>query len=265
MDCVRRRRRVASAFLYLLCCSGVLFGTAGAQESATVTPQGTISGKVLDAATGDPIIEAGVEVVQTGKRVRTDLAGKYSINVPAGPYELRIFAPLYRGTRLQNVVVRANAVALADASLTPEGQAGVEVVEVVAKADKAAAAVQLLERKNSDVVTDTVAAETIRESADSNAADVLEHVPGVTIEEGQYVYVRGLGERYSSAVLNSSRLPSTDPDRRVVPLDLFPAEFIESLSVAKSYSPELPGDFAGGLVDVRLREFPERLSYSVGT
>src|SRR5262249_40958387 len=75
-----------------------------------------------------------------------------------------------------------------------------------------------------------------------------------------FIFVRGLGERYSSALLDGSRLPSPDPERRVVPLDLFPANFIESLQVFKTYSPDMPGDFTGGLVDIRLREYPEHFS-----
>lgn len=234
------------------------------QEGNGPTPPGTIAGRVLDKSTGDPIIEAGVEVIQTGKRVRTDLDGKYTIKLPPGEYGLRIFAPLYQGARIEKVIVRPNQVAQADASLAPEGQAGVEVVEVVAQADKAAEATQLLQRQKSAVISDNIAAETIKKSPDKSAADVVKRLPAVTIQNDKFVFVRGLGERYSSALLNGSRLPSTDPNRRVVPLDLFPAEFVESLSVFKSYTPDLPGDFSGGLVDIRLKEYPEKLSYTLG-
>ena len=236
----------------------------GQTAAPAAAEEGTISGRVLDRSTGDPIIEAGVEVTQTGKRVRTDLDGKYKLTVPPGTYELRIFAPLYTGARLQNVVVRPKAVTTTDANLLPEGKASVEVVEVVAQADKAAEATQLLERKNSPVVSDNVAAETIRKSPDSNAGEIVKRVPAVTIQNNKYVFVRGLGERYSGALLNGSRLPSTDPNRRVVPMDLFPADFIQSLNILKSYTPDLPGDFSGGLVDIRLKDYPEKLSYTLG-
>ncbi len=234
-----------------------------AEGPAPAAPRGVIAGKILDAATGDPIIEAGVEVVQTGQRVRTDLDGKFELKVAPGAYELRIFAPLYQGTRLQQVQVRPDAVTRADAKLAPEGQAGVEVVEVVAKADKAAEAVVLLERKTSLTISDNIAAETISKSPDSDASEVVERVPGVTISDDKFVIVRGLGERYSSALLNGSRLPSTDPTRRVVPLDLFPANFIESLSIVKAFTPDLPGDFAGGLVDIRLKDYPDELTATI--
>jgi outer membrane receptor protein involved in Fe transport len=242
----------------------VLAGRVAAEEPAPPATPGTVAGVVIDKTSGDPIIEAGVEVLGQNRTVRTDLDGKYSVKLAPGTYQLRIFAPLYQGTRLQGVVVRAGQVTKADASLASTGTAGVEVVEVVAQAAKAAEATQLLRRQKSAVVSDNVAAETIAKSPDADAAEVVQRVPAVTIKDDKFIFVRGLGERYSSALLNGSRLPSTDPDRRVVPLDLFPADFIESLSIVKSYTPDLPGDFAGGLVDIDLREFPDKPSFGLG-
>src|ERR1700687_4965241 len=262
---MRISRRIVGALIGVGVSIGVACDAVNAEQNPAPEPQmGTLSGKVLDKSPGDPIIEAGIEVVQTGKRVRTDLDGKYVIKLPPGTYELRVLAPLYQGSRLQKVVVRATQVTTADASLMPEGQANVEVVEVVAQADKAAEATQLIARKKAAVVSDNIAAETITKSPDATAAEVIKRVPAVTIQNGKCVFVRGLGERYSSALLSGSRLPSTDPSKRVVPLDLFPAEFIESLNILKSYTPDLPGDFSGGLVDIRLREFPAQLTYSIG-
>jgi hypothetical protein len=236
------------------------------QPPAVVEAQqvGTVSGTVLDKSSGDPIIEAGVEVVGQGKTVRTDLDGKFSVKLPPGTYELRIFAPLYQGTRLTKVAVRGGQVSKADVALAPAGAAGVEVVEVVAQAKKAAEATQLLKRQKSAVVSDNVSGEAIAKSPDSDAAEVVQRVPSVTVKDDKFIVVRGLGERYSSALLNGNRLPSTDPLKRVVPLDLFPAEFIESLSIVKSYTPDLPGDFSGGLAELELREFPDTLQANVG-
>jgi hypothetical protein len=258
---------VRVAAYMLLVVSLPVFGCAVASAQETGTPpqqQGTVTGRVLDKGTSDPIIEAGVEVVDLGKKTRTDLDGNFKLQLAPGTYQLRFFAPLYQGTRLQNVIVKPNQVTKTDVTLVAQGQAGVQVVEVVAQADKAAEATQLLQRKKAAVVSDTIAAETITKSPDRTAAEVVKRVPAVTIQNGKFVFVRGLGERYSSALLDGSRLPSTDPSKRVVPLDLFPAEFIESLNILKSYTPDLPGDFSGGLVDIRLREFPDRLTYTIG-
>jgi outer membrane receptor protein involved in Fe transport len=256
------RRIVVTALVCLL----TLAVTTRAQDAAPAAGQtGTITGKVIDKGSGDPIIEAGVEVVGTGKTVRTDLDGVYSVKVPPGTYELRFFAPLFGGQRIKNVTVKAGEVARVDTSMagTTAG-AGVEVVEVVAEADKAAETTQLTKRRQANVVSETVSAEAIKRTPDSHAGEVVQRVPAVTVRDDKFIFVRGLNERYSSALLDGSQLPSTDPERRVVPLDLFPSDFIESLAIVKSFTPDLPGDFAGGLVEIDLREFPEKLEYSIG-
>ena len=248
--------------VYLLC---VVFGLpifAEAQQPPSAS--GTITGQVIDASTGDAIIDAGVEIIGVRKDIRTDIDGRFSVKVPAGTYQVRFFAPLYQGARLEKVVVEPNKVAHADVPLKPEGQAGVEVVEVVAQASKAAEATQLIKRQKAAVVSDNIGAETITKSPDADAAEVVQRVPAVTIKDNKFIFVRGLGERYSSALLEGSRLPSPDPERRVVPLDLFPAEFIDSISIVKSYTPDLPGDFSGGLADIDLVDFPQQLTYGIG-
>jgi hypothetical protein len=261
---MRRDARVTCLILILLGGSAVSAGAqAPPQPPAGAAATATIAGKVTDKSSGEPVIEAGVEVVELGTKGKTDIDGKYALKVPPGRYQVRIFAPLFQGVRLQNVVATPEKVATVNAALTA-AQAGVDVVEVVAQADKAAEATQLIQRRKSAVVSETVSAETIKKSPDSDAAEVVQRVPAVTVKDNKFIFVRGLGERYSSALLNGSRLPSTDPDRRVVPLDLFPADFLESLSVTKTYTPDLPGDFSGGLADIHLREFPEKLEYGLG-
>ncbi len=262
-------RGMASA-LAAVCLLATCVATTSAQAPPAQTPPatgkstGTVAGKVVDGVTGDAIIEAGVEIVGTGAKTTTDLDGHFTLSVPAGTYDVRIFAPAYQSVRLSNVSVQPNKIARANAALSPAGKAGIEVVEVVAQADKAAEATQLLQRKKAAVVSDTISAETIAKSPDSSAAEIVQRAPAITIKDSKFIFVRGLGERYSSALLNGSRLPSTDPDKRVVPLDLFPAEFIESLGILKTYTPDLPGDFSGGLADIQLRAYPEKLTANFG-
>lgn len=247
--------------LVVATCSSAAFAQTTPPPDA---PVGTIAGQVLDAANGDPIIEAGVEVIGVQKQIRTDLDGRFSVKVPAGTYQVRFFAPLYQGARLEKVVVEPNKVATADVPLHPEGQKSVEVVEVVAQAAKAAEATQLLKRQRAATVSDNISAETIKKSPDSDAAEIVKRVPAVTIKDNKFIFVRGLGERYSSAILEGSRLPSPDPDRRVVPLDLFPSEFIDAINIVKTYTPDLPGDFSGGLADINLLHSPQQLTYGIG-
>ena len=231
--------------------------------AAPAGPQGIIAGAVLDVVSGDPVIDAGVELIGKKRTTRTDLDGKFSFKVPPGEYEVRVFAPGYQSARITKITVKPSQTTLADTTLSPEGQAGVEVVEVVAQANRAAEATQLLTRQKAEAVQETISAETIKKSPDSDAAEVVTRVPAVTVKDG-YIFVRGLGERYSSALLNGSRLSSTDPNKRVVPLNLFPADFLASLAITKSYTPDLPGDFAGGLVDINLVTFPTEFTANIG-
>ena len=100
--------------------------------------------------------------------------------------------------------------------------------------------------------------EEIRKTVASDAAGAVEKVTGVSIVDNGYVYVRGLGERYSATMLNNALIPTTEPERRVVPLDLFPAALIDNIKVLKTYTPDLPGEFAGGLVQMQTIEFPTK-------
>lgn len=139
-----------------------------------------------------------------------------------------------------------------------------EIEEVVVIGRYRAAATDIVsERIESDVPMDFLDAESISRVGDSNVASALRRVPGVTLVQDQFIYVRGLGERYSSSQLNGSGIPSPDLTRNVLPLDIFPAEIIEALSVQKGYSPDLPAAFGGGNIDIRTRAIPEDRVFSI--
>ena len=139
------------------------------------------------------------------------------------------------------------------------------IEEVVVKASrlKGTATAVMQERKNQAFVADILGSEQIARTGDSDAAAALRRVTGITLVDGKFIYVRGLGERFSSTQLNGAAVPSPDPTRTVIPLDLFPASIIESLSVQKSYSPSMPAHFAGGNVDVRLKTIPTDFVFNI--
>lgn len=258
----RAVRSIVAAFTLLL-----LFVVQARTEPEPANPiAGTISGRITDKKNGLPVIEAGIEVVGAGKRTKTDLDGKYSIKVPPGTYEIRVFAPSYEGLRVPRIVVEANAVTTASTSLSASKQS-ILIVEVIAKLFKRAEAAQLQKRKEAAVVSENMSAEAIAKSTDSDAGEIVGRATSITVAQDKFFSVRGLRERYSATMLNGARLSSTDPEKRVVPLDLFPAEFIESLSLVKSFSPELPGDFAGALAMIDLKEYPDEphINFSVGS
>ena len=139
------------------------------------------------------------------------------------------------------------------------------IEEVVATGTrlKGTATAVLQERKEQAFVADILGADQISRTGDSDAASALRRVTGLTLVDGKFIYVRGLGERYSSTQLNGMTVPSPDPTRSVIPLDLFPAEIIESLSVQKAYSPSMPASFGGGNVDIRLKSIPNDFLFKV--
>lgn len=129
---------------------------------------------------------------------------------------------------------------------------------------KGTATAVLEERKNQAFVADILGAEQISRTGDGDAASALRRVTGLTLVDGKFIYVRGLGERYSSTQLNGASVPSPDPTRNVIPLDLFPSDIIESLSVQKAFSPSMPASFGGGNVDIRLKTIPSDFIFNMG-
>ncbi|WP_244325662.1 TonB-dependent receptor plug domain-containing protein [Shewanella aestuarii] len=141
----------------------------------------------------------------------------------------------------------------------------IEVISVTGRLRTSASAATE-ERREQIAVADIMGSEQISRTGDSDAAAALRRVTGLTLKDGKFIYVRGLGERYSSTSLNGAIVPSPDPTRNVVPLDMFPASIIESLSVQKSASAEKPAAFGGGHVDIRTKAIPANFFFktSVG-
>jgi len=136
--------------------------------------------------------------------------------------------------------------------------------EVVVQARLKSSAEALIgERMDDDVVMDFIDAEFISRVGDSTVASALRRVAGLSLVNDKFVYVRGLGERYSSTLLNGSVIPSPDLTRSVIPLDLFPTTIVESLAVQKAYSADMPAAFGGGSVDIRTKGIPDDFTYGI--
>ena len=148
-----------------------------------------------------------------------------------------------------------------DAAISPEAIQQQEVV-VEAKAKSNTEASMLAARRKASSVGDAVSAEQVRKSPDKDAAEVLRRVTGLSVQDNKYVYVRGLGERYSSTEVDGVRIASPEQNKRVVPLDLVPATLLENIVVQKSYTADRPGEFGGGDVQVRTKDFPGARTWS---
>lgn len=221
-----------------------------------------IEGVVRDAQTEETIIEAPVVVVGRGARTMTDYDGRYALDLPPGTYVLRSYYDLYEPARVENVVVHAGACTQADIELGVDTATGEEVV-IEVRAESGSSASQLRMRRESPATQDAVSSEEMARAPDSSASDAARRVVGVSVRD-DYLFVRGLGGRYVVTLMNGVLLPSTDPDVPGVQLDAFPTGLLESLTVRKTFTPEVPGDWAGGLMDITTQDFPSRFQVRAG-
>lgn len=251
MQCATPRRGaiigLAAAVLWL-----------AASSNALAQQEGRIAGTVSDAATGRPIADASVELVGTQVRIATDLEGRYRTqSLAPGTYTVHVSMLGYTTLRVDSVRVAAGDVTTLPLVLEPTAIELEAVVATVTSQRAATDAGLLAIRRNAAAVMDGISAEEISRSPDSDAADAIARVTGVSVVDDRFVVVRGLTERYSNTLLNGVELASPEPTRRVVPLDIFPASLLESITTVKAATPDLPGNFVAGSVNIQTKDFPE--------
>ncbi|MGD8358716.1 MAG: TonB-dependent receptor, partial [Lysobacterales bacterium] len=234
-------------------------GAAAAGADQSKASPGVIEGRLISADDGRPIENARIFVSGVGDDIRSDADGRFKTEAPSGLRSVSVLHSGFNTLTRDNVEVAAGATVSLDLKLTPAGTEMPEFV-VIAPYISGSLASVMAERRDSDGVTDVLSAEQISRAGDSDAAGALKRVTGLTLVDGQYIYVRGLGERYSSVVLNGAQVPSPDPTRRVVPLSLFPTDVIEAVVVQKTASPDLPAEFGGGTIQLRTVSFPQELT-----
>jgi hypothetical protein len=220
--------------------------------------KGAVWGVVKSRRDGETLVDTVVSVLGRSERVATDADGRYRVELPPGIYQLRVQGDLHRAARVKNVRAAAGRVARIDVTLDPDEAAVEEVTAVEAELERASAASQLFLRKNAAQASDSIGAQDIAKAPDRNAADAVKRVVGTTVVDGRYLFIRGLGERYTNSLLNGSPLPSPEPDRQAVPLDMFPSLVISDLTVSKTFTPDMPGDFTGGSLDIHTRDMPDK-------
>lgn len=224
--------------------------------------KGALWGTVKDTKFNEGVIEAQVQVVGRKQQTLADVNGGYRLELPPGKYSIRVRYELYRPTRVDDIEIKAGEVTRIDFKLVPD-ETAVEEVVVEEQVELSSNEGQNLGRKRAAVVGDGVGRAEIAHTPDRNAAEAAQRVVGATIVNNRFVYVRGLGERYTNALLNGAPLPSTEPDRNTVPLDLFPSLVLDNLTIVKQFTPDMPADFAGGSVRITTREFPKQPLFQI--
>jgi outer membrane receptor protein involved in Fe transport len=235
----------------------------------------TLRGQIFDGETGTPVAGASVTLIgpaaggaEPRQEVRTTGEdGNFDFGPLApGTYELRLSARGYRESAPQRVAVLEGRVNRADLPLEPvpaersDPMAGIEEFVVVGSAED----MESLDlRVSSDELLNVLSAEELANFAATDVAEGLKRVAGVNVVEGQFAIIRGLEDRYSSTLYNGAPIPSPDPDRQSVQLDLFPSEIVSDLVVAKTFAPDLPSNSSGGSINIVTSEYPEEFELEV--
>lgn len=241
--------------------AGTIAGAEALPETTEPLGEGILSVKVLSVETGRPVRDVQVFVSGLNQQLRTDDEGRLEATIPAGSYSVSLLHPAYSSQTQDAVEIADGQMAELSFNLTP---AGVELAEYVVLEPYLAGTLASVieEQKTSTEVTTVLGAEQFSRSGDSDVASALRRASGLTLVGGQFIFIRGLGERFSSTLVNGAAIPSPDATRRVVPLDLFPTNFLESVLVQKTYSADRPGEFAGGTLEMRTRGIPDEFFFN---
>lgn len=235
-------------------------GPLGPATSTEAAPSelapGVVEGRLTSAEDGRPVANARVFISGVANEIRSDADGRFRAAAPAGRRSVSVLHAGFNTLTRDGIEVGEDSVVAVELQLTPAGSELPEFVVIAPHISGSFASV-LEERREEGAVTNILGSEQISKAGDSDAAGALKRVTGLTLVDGRFIFVRGMGERYSSTLLNGANVPSPDPTRRVVPLDLFPAGIIDSIAVQKSFTPEMPAEFGGGTVQLRTKSMPE--------
>ena len=223
-------------------------------------PSGILSGTVTDAEQNRPVAGAKIYIAGLLEEASTDDSGVFSISIPAGKHTVSIIHPEYVTETVKNLEIKSESTKNISVSMDPSSVM-LSTVDIIVP--KLAVTEKFTIEQEALSTVDLIGADDFARSGDSDAADALKRATGLTVVGGRFVYVRGMGERYSSSLMNGATLPSPEPERRVVPLNLFPVAVIEKIIIQKTYTPDMPGEFGGGAVQLETKGMADEFFISV--
>lgn len=227
-----------------------------------------IKGMVVEEGTGKSIPGVLVKVLNTKLATQTDASGNFIIrNVPVGKQELE-FSDFTLTTKIiSDIETLKDETTSLTVSMTEKNNSLNEVVIKRTKMKAESVASLLSVQKNSSRVSDGISAESIKRTPDKTTSDVLKRISGASVQDNKFVIIRGLNDRYNTTYLNGAPLPSTEPDRKAFSFDIFPANMLDNLVINKTATPDLPGEFAGGIIEINTKATPDKNfeSLSIGS
>ena len=225
-----------------------------------------LNGKLFDNDNNSAIAGAIIKVNNGKKIYTTDVEGRFIITLELGKaYTITCSSIGYTTKEISEITSDKNSTIEIGLLRANNKQLADVVVKTSSKKETAASIFAM--QKNSSSISDGISSETIKRSPDKNIGDVLKRVSGASVQDNKFVIVRGLNERYNTALLNNSILPSTEPDKRAFSFDIIPSSLIDNLLIFKSSTPDLPGDFSGGAIKITTKDYPsQKISeFSVST
>ena len=249
--------------LFLL---GIAIGTAFATP-AFGQDTGSVAGTVVSSWDGSVLGGVTVTVRGTTLAMQTDPQGRFKLDgIPPGDQVLRLSKPSYAAAVVTDVRILPGQTTTVNGNLRPEFYE-MEEYEVTAEEFKQQTEQMLIERQKSSVMMESLGSDFLSRVGAGNAAESISKVSGATIVDGKFAVIRGLNDRYVTTTLNGASIPSADPYRQSASLDLFPSQVIDRVVVAKTFTPDQPGTFTGGGINVVTKSFPEKpfVSLSLGT
>jgi hypothetical protein len=241
----------------------ILFIVSGALRDlpAQSAAPSVIMGRVIDERTAQPLSEVtvqvvGQEVVGTHLATLTRADGRYRlVNVRPGTVTIQVRRIGYTPKSITGLLVEPGKSLEQDVVLAP-GSMELAAVVVSASQERATIAEALETQRLAPGLISGITRDAIARSPDKDAAAVVGRVSGIVVADDQTINSRGLGNRYTGVELNGSRMPSPDPEKKVVPLDLFPSSLLDGITVSKTFTPDQSGDFSGAMVQIKTRDFP---------
>jgi TonB-dependent receptor len=224
---------------------------------------GGIRGQVVDSDFGQPIARSSVILLDTPFGAMTDDQGNFTISgVPPGAYTISVRSGGYLPKLVPGISISSGTFNDVRVETIAEVEEMEELV-VPGELEKTSEVGLLAERQGATAVLDTIGADLISRLGAATAGQALKSMVGTSVVDGKYVVIRGLSDRYVNTLLNGGRLPTSDPDKRAVNVDLFPGSVLQSINTSKTFTPDQAGDFTGGSVDIRTKQFPEKPSFGV--
>lgn len=221
-----------------------------------------LNGKVLNAR-NEPLSGATVSVQGLARALAANVEGRFTVSLePGKKYTIVISSVGYSAKSLDDVEVKPNE----DNFITVVLDESATLSEVVVRTSvrKESTSALLNFQKNNTAVSSGIAADFIRRTPDRNTGEILKRVSGTSIQDNKFVVVRGLGDRYNTAFLNGAQLPSSEPDRKSFSFDVIPASVVDNIIINKTATPDLTGEFAGGLIQVTTKDVPAKSFLSLG-